>query len=60
MEPQQLGQTLPTDTGVQLHPGPTDQQHPHQAVRQLPRTGTLYIITPPPGTEHIILVDHTT
>lgn len=42
VEPQQLGQTLPADAGVQFHPGPADQQHPHQALRQLPWTGTHY------------------
>lgn len=39
VEPQQLGQALPADAGVQLHPGPAHQQHPHQALRQLPRPG---------------------
>lgn len=61
MEPEQLGQTLPADTGVQLHPGPTDQQHLHQALWQLPWTGTaLYPVhstvnrTPSPGTKHSV------
>lgn len=40
VEPEQLGQTLPADAGVQFHPGPADQQHPHQALCQLSRTGT--------------------
>lgn len=40
VEPEQLGQALPADTSVQLHPGAADQQHPHQALRQLSRTGT--------------------
>lgn len=46
VESEQLGPTLQADAGFQLHSGPTDQQHPHQALRQLPRAGrphfTLY------------------
>lgn len=41
VEPQQLGQALSADTSVQLYPRPTDQQHPHKTLCQLPRTGTI-------------------
>lgn len=41
VELEQLGQTLQADAGVQLHPGPSNQQHPHQTLLQLQRTGTL-------------------
>lgn len=40
VEPEQLGQALPADPGVQLCPRPSDQRHPLQALCQLPRTGT--------------------
>lgn len=39
VESEQLGPALQADAGFQLHSGPADQQHPHQALRQLPGTG---------------------